>query len=172
MAEIGWVSATQAQAAIAEPLGVQLRPEPEGEQIGYFAEEVRRELIGRFGEKAVYEGGLTVRTSYVGGLSERWPKPRFRNGLVEYDRRHGWRGPLAHLATPPAAQTALAGTSEPPGVPSWQLAAVTAVDAGGADDRAEERRPRPHRVQRDELGPQGASDQRVGAGVRQAPPTW
>src|SRR5438067_9289807 len=63
MAEIGAVTPEQAKAAEAEPLQVHLRNGPEGEQTGYFTEEVRRELIGRFGEKAVYEGGLTVRTS-------------------------------------------------------------------------------------------------------------
>ena len=165
MAEMGYVTQAQAQAAIAEPLGVKLRPEPEGEQIGYFAEEVRRELIGRFGEKAVYEGGLTVRTSYVGGYQTMADRA-YHNGLVEYDRRHGWRGPLTHAATPQAAQTALAGMSEHPGVPSWKLAAVTAVDAGGA-----------HIVLKN--GTQGRiafsemswarkalSDQRVGAGPR------
>ena len=30
---------------------------------GYFAEEVRRELAARYGEKALYQGGLSVRTS-------------------------------------------------------------------------------------------------------------
>ncbi len=29
----------------------------------YFAEEVRRTLVARYGEKALYQGGLTVRTS-------------------------------------------------------------------------------------------------------------
>ena len=29
----------------------------------YFAEEVRRDLLARYGEKALYEGGLSVRTS-------------------------------------------------------------------------------------------------------------
>jgi len=51
MAEIGWVTPEQAKAAAAEPLHVHLRNGPEGEQNGYFTEEVRRELIGRFGER-------------------------------------------------------------------------------------------------------------------------
>src|SRR5439155_26090117 len=101
------------------------------EQAGYFSEEVRRELVGRFGEKAVYEGGLTVRTSYV-PVYQQMAETAFRKGLVEYDRRHGWRGPLAHLATGAAAQAALATVTEPPGIGSWQLAAVTAIDATGA----------------------------------------
>src|SRR5205814_1483757 len=56
MADVGWINAKRASAAIAEPLVVHLRnevlAEPAGGPSGYFAEEVRRELIGRFGEKA------------------------------------------------------------------------------------------------------------------------
>src|SRR6266849_8574875 len=118
MAELGWAGAAQAKAAMAEPLVVHLRPEPAADQMaaqnGYFAEEVRRELVGRFGEKTVYEGGLTVRTSYV-PVYQQMAETAFRNGLVEYDRRHGWRGPLAHLATGPAALAALSGMADPPG---------------------------------------------------------
>jgi penicillin-binding protein 1A len=131
MAEIGWITPEQAKAAMAEPLHAHLRSEPEGEQNGYFTEEVRRELIGRFGEKAVYEGGLTVRTSYTLAYQQ-MADTAFRNGLVEYDRRHGWRGPLQHLPTAAAAQAALPGIADPGGIGAWQLAAVTAVESGGA----------------------------------------
>ncbi len=135
MADVGWISAAQARMAMAEPLGVQLRSEPPGDQAGghsgYFTEEVRRELIARFGEKSVYEGGLTVRTSYVPAYQQ-MAETAFRNGLVAYDRRHGWRGPLAHLPSGAAAQAALFSMADPPGPDGWQLAAVTAIDGGGA----------------------------------------
>src|SRR5579862_3061762 len=133
MAELGWISAAQASAATAEKLGVELRAaaKPEPEHTGYFSEEVRRELIGRFGEKAVYGGGLRVRTSYSAAYQQ-MAETAFRRGLVEYDRRHGWRGPVAHYATGAAAQAALAGLAEPPGPADWQLAAVTGVDYAGA----------------------------------------
>src|SRR5206468_102616 len=80
--------------------------EPEPSQNGYFAEEVRRELIGRFGEKAVYEGGMRVHTSYTPNYQKQ-AETAFRNGLVDYDRRHGWRGPLAHLPNAAAAPAAV-----------------------------------------------------------------
>ncbi len=135
MAEVGWITRAQADAAIAEPLGVNMKSDLPGNPVnghdGYFAEEVRRELIGRFGEKAVYEGGLTVRTSYVPVYQE-MAETAFRNGLVEYDRRHGWRGPLAHLPSAAAAQAALSGMADPPAPSDWRLAAVTAIDGGGA----------------------------------------
>ena len=131
MAELGWISPTQAKTATAEPLAARPRPEPQREHFGYFAEEVRRELVGRFGEKTVYQGGMSVRTSYVPAY-QKMAETAFRNGLVEYDRRHGWRGPVARLGSGAAAQGALAGTADPPGIGGWQLAAVTATDTGGA----------------------------------------
>ena len=127
MAEVGWITAEQAKTATAEPLQVRIR-EPEGTQNGYFAEEVRRELIGRFGEKAVYESGMRVYTSYMPNY-QKMAETAFRNGLIEYDRRHGWRGALAHLPNAAAAVAALPGMADSPGIGKWQLAAVTAADA-------------------------------------------
>jgi len=172
MAEIGWITAEQAKAATAEPLNVHLRNGPEGEQTGYFAEEVRRELIGRFGEKAVYEGGLTVRTSYMPAYQQ-MADNAFRNGLVEYDRRHGWRGPIQHLPTAAAAQTALPGIADPGGIGAWQLAAVTAVETGGAQivlKKAGQGQNTQGQISLNELrwARRTLDDQRLGAGVRRA----
>jgi penicillin-binding protein 1A len=170
MADLGWISEKRAKAAIAEPLVVRLRSDPPGDQTGgqngYFSEEVRRELIGRFGEKAVYEGGLTVHTSYHPVYQE-MAETAFRRGLVEYDQRHGWRGPLLHLSSGAAAQGALSGTADPPGLGPWQLAAVTAIDAGGATVALKSGGS--GRIPLDELrwARRSLDDQRVGAGVRQ-----
>jgi penicillin-binding protein 1A len=166
MAEVGWITPAQAKAAMAEPLGVHLRSTPEGEQVGYFVEEVRRELVARFGDKMVYEGGLTVRTSYV-PVYQQMAETAFRNGLVEYDRRHGWRGPLAHLTSGAAAMSALPGMADPAGIGSWQLAAVTGLDAGGAQIVL--RRGGIGRIPLDELrwARRTQPDQRLGPAIRQ-----
>jgi penicillin-binding protein 1A len=132
MAEMGWLSAADAQAAKAQRLVLDPgSTEPDVGAAGYFVEDVRRELIARFGEKLVYEGGLKVETSYT-PADQTMAEKAFRDGLVAYDRRHGWRGPLQRLGNARAAMTALAGTPTPPAIPSWQLAAVTAIDPTGA----------------------------------------
>ena len=131
MADQSWLSRADADAAKAQPLEARPRAEPIPGDAGYFAEQVRRELIDRFGEKMAYEGGLIVRTSYV-PVYQAMAERAFRNGLVEYDRRHGWRGPLTHLATAQAAQAALSGIGDPTAMPSWRVAAVLGVDNGGA----------------------------------------
>src|SRR5690606_37359829 len=70
MVSNGHVTPAQAADAKALPLGlVTQRAETGSADAGYFLEEVRRELIERFGEQAedgpnrVYAGGLWVRTS-------------------------------------------------------------------------------------------------------------
>jgi penicillin-binding protein 1A len=115
----------------------------------------------------VYEGGLAVRTSYMPGYQQMADKA-FRNGLVDYDRRHGWRGALTHLPNGAAAQAALPGIADPPGSSGWQLAAVTAVEPGAAHIVL--KKGGPGRIPVNELrwARKTLDDQRLGGGVGRA----
>ena len=53
----------------------------------YFAEEVRRELAERYGDTALYKGGLAVRTS-LDPSYQSIADAVMREGLIRYDRRH------------------------------------------------------------------------------------
>jgi penicillin-binding protein 1A len=128
MAEDGHITAAEAQAAKAEPLVVQQRGGTETASADYFAEELRRELIGRFGEDALYKGGLSVRST-VDPQLQAIADEALRAGLAAYDRRHGWRGPLAQVDLGADWQAALAGVTPPPGLYDWSLAVVLAADA-------------------------------------------
>jgi membrane carboxypeptidase/penicillin-binding protein len=57
----------------------------------YFAEEVRREVHERYGEKKLYEGGLSVRTTLDPKLQV-MARKALVDGLVKYDEAQGWRG--------------------------------------------------------------------------------
>lgn len=98
----GYINPAQFAAADAEPLGTAPRHAPRNERAGsYFTEEVRRQLIGRFGETprdgpySVYAGGLWVRTSLDGRLQD-LAQQALRDGLLRYAAGRGWAGPLAH----------------------------------------------------------------------------
>jgi penicillin-binding protein 1A len=132
MAEDGYITVVEAEAAKAEPLVVRRRDETEYVTADYFAEEVRRELIERFGEHELYEGGLSVRTTVDPKLQDIAVRS-LRDGLTAYDRRHGWRGPIDHLAVTDDWQRSLAAMAIPPGSEVWQMAVVLQVAA----DRAE-----------------------------------
>jgi penicillin-binding protein 1A len=102
----------------------------------YYAEDVRRELVSRFGADATVQNGLMVRTSLDPAL-QAVAERVLRAGLVNYDRVHGgWRGPVAHLGAPAVDgwQANLAKVTRPAGMPDdWQLAMVLAVGSAQAE---------------------------------------
>jgi penicillin-binding protein 1A len=93
----GYISESAWKSAAATPLGTIRYGSNEKfrQQGGYFMEDVRRELIRRFGDNAkdgpnsVYAGGLWVRTSmnpkYQDAAAE-----ALRDGLVKFDSGRGW----------------------------------------------------------------------------------
>ncbi|HEV2188913.1 MAG TPA: penicillin-binding protein 1A [Stellaceae bacterium] len=134
MLENGDVTAAQAAAAKADPVTMHHRGETDTVTAAYFAEEVRRELIARFGEKMVYEGGLTVRTSLDPTLQAAADKA-LRDGLIAHDRANGgWRGAIDHIEPNGDWTTALAAQPLPAGAAAvgWQLAMVTHTEVDGA----------------------------------------
>ena len=63
----------------------------------FFKEELRREIISRFNEEKLYDGGLTIVTT----LNEDFQlksEIAFKNGLKNYTKRSGWNGPLTNLS--------------------------------------------------------------------------
>ncbi|MCP4922857.1 MAG: penicillin-binding protein 1A [bacterium] len=96
MLEEGAITPAEALTAKQEPIHLKLRDTSSSVKASYFAEEVRRELSNQFGEDVLYEGGLAVRTTLDPKLQKICERT-LRQGLLTYDRRHGWRGPLASL---------------------------------------------------------------------------
>jgi len=64
----------------------------------YFAEEVRRTLVSRYGEDKLYGGGLSVRTTLDPELQE-LARKALREGLLRYERKLGFRGPVEKIST-------------------------------------------------------------------------
>lgn len=90
MREDGYISDEQAKEASEKPLIVTNKHFGYLKDSEYFSEEVRRLLQKSLGEDAVFEGGLMVRTTVDPELQQLATKS-FRNGLLAYDRRHGYR---------------------------------------------------------------------------------
>ena len=98
-----FVSKEEAEAAKAMPLGViPNRSQARKVDAGYFMEEVRRQLIDKYGEKAedgphsVYAGGLWVRTSLDPEL-QKAARDALRAGLLRFHSGRGWTGPIARI---------------------------------------------------------------------------
>jgi penicillin-binding protein 1A len=92
----GFITKEQADAAVAMDLELNVTPLASGEKAPFFAEHVRRDLLDRFGERQLYEGGLAAITTLDLDL-QRHAEKAIRDGLRAYDRRHGWRGPIGRL---------------------------------------------------------------------------
>jgi penicillin-binding protein 1A len=132
MLEEGYVDRDTAELAKHSALRVIPRTATEFVEADYFVEEVRRELADRFGEDQLYEGGLSVRTTLDSRL-QGFAEQTLRQGLITYDRRHGWRGPLTNIAVDHGWFGPLRGVKRPLGVDEWPLAVVLGVDEVGVD---------------------------------------
>jgi penicillin-binding protein 1A len=131
LAEDHVITAAQAAASKAEPIvPSEFHRPPPIPGADWFTEDVRRQLIARFGQEATTTGGLMVRTSMDPALQIAAEKS-LRDGLMAYDRKMGgWRGAVAHLSLAPADfetkwPAALNEVARPPGMlPHWKLAVI------------------------------------------------
>ena len=135
MVENGYVSTEEAAAAKAEPLNV--TPRSRGTHLfasEYFSEEVRRTLAAMYGEKGLYTGGLSVRSTLDPKLQV-IARKALMDGLIEFDhRRGGWRGPVATISLGAGDWGAELGKIEAlSDVPEWRLAVVLSVSSEGAE---------------------------------------
>ena len=131
MLEDGYISQAEAQQAKSEKLQYRRRGATEVAQADFFAEEVRRNLMAAYGEKALYDGGLTVSTTLDPAIQS-VADTALRNGLIAYDRRHGWRGPWAKIPDMSVWEEEFARIAQRrplTGPSTWQLAVVSKVEA-------------------------------------------
>lgn len=121
----GFITKDEMTAADADPLIAKDRYAPSAVPDGdYFAEEVRRTIIDHYGEDAVIKGGLAVRTT-VDPNYQHIATDSLRYALMQYDQRHGWRGPIAHVEPGADWAPALAHVARPAAaLDEWQMAVV------------------------------------------------
>src|SRR4051812_29529006 len=101
MRDVGWLSEDQYKKAVAEPL--RLNPnqrETFALKADYVAEMARVAIYEQFGEPA-YVSGLRVYTT-IKRKDQEAANESLRNGVLEYDRRHGYRGPEGFHSLPEA----------------------------------------------------------------------
>jgi penicillin-binding protein 1A len=132
MAEEGYVSAAELREEQSRPVSTRLRGETEVVRAEWFTEELRRGLLVQYGEKGLYEGGLSVRSTLDTEM-QRIGEMAVRNGLLAFDRRHGWRGPIEKLNPAGDLRQQLAQLQVAGLLSSWRTAAVRSVDASGAE---------------------------------------
>ncbi len=139
MEKNGWITPAQRAAAVAMPLGTVAAHGSsfDARAGGYYMEEVRRRLIGLFGEKAddgpnsVYAGGLWVRSPYDPVVQDS-VATALRNGLLRFDAGRGWSGPVGHINIDNGWERELAASYIDVDYAEWRVAVITSRTASDA----------------------------------------
>ncbi len=133
MAEAGWATRAQVEAAKAEDLKVQ--PEPtraKYRDADYFVEEVRRTGLAKL--PRLNEGGYYMRTTLDPRLQSA-ARTALMDGLENYDYRHGWRGAFGHVTTLEGWEAVAKKSVTPAERRTWLQAVVTSASGGNVEVR-------------------------------------
>jgi penicillin-binding protein 1A len=126
--ENGWIKQADADIARKDPLVVTSRTNAAHIFAGeYFAEEVRRDIFERYGEKKLYEGGLSVRTT-LDPKMQVMARKTMAAGLVNYDEAQGWRGASSKLDISGDWGVKLADIKSLSDISPWRMAVVLEVN--------------------------------------------
>jgi penicillin-binding protein 1A len=142
MVAAGKITDEEANKWRARPVTVRQRPDYFHTLSPYFTEHVRRDVIKRYGEKKLLEGGLQLETTLVPWI-DRAAQENVDFSARKLDKRQGWRGPVAHLVGAAAAEfrrrVAARYGAEPPAEGRLYLGLVEGVTQdGGAKVRVGE----------------------------------
>jgi len=96
MYEEGYITFETAENAKKTPIKLERKSSSQTVKADFFAEAVRRRVAEQYGPTVLYEGGLYIRTTLDPKL-QIIAEDAFRTGLMQYDRRHGYRGAIAKL---------------------------------------------------------------------------
>ncbi len=125
-----YITQEQADAALKTKIEV-FKRQPSTLVGNYFVEEVRREMLEKYGDKKMARGGYVVRSTLDPRLQAAADKA-LQGGLLAFDRRHGWRGPVKNINDGTKAwandwKKKLAKVEPPAGHGDWPLALVLEV---------------------------------------------
>ncbi len=96
--ENSYISNTEYRELKKKPIITKKRKIKLLEEANFYSEEVRRIVNKTYGYDELYKGGLSIRTP-LNSYYQIEALNALRSGLEEYDRRHGWRGPITNLNT-------------------------------------------------------------------------
>ena len=96
MKEDGIIEKTDAIKASLKPIEKINKEKKKSIYAPYFIEEVRRKIIDDYGENSLYREGLNIITT-IDPVLQSFAIESLRNGIEEYDKRSGWRGPIQNI---------------------------------------------------------------------------
>lgn len=130
MYALDFITENEFEAGKAEELIMRARTGDVRFKADYFEEAVRRQVNDKYGNKTLYEGGLSVRTTLEPRL-QAMAETALRQGLENYDRRHGWRGAITKLSISSGWKERLNEIHRPLGMQGWQHAVIYDLQGDG-----------------------------------------
>src|SRR5580693_9381510 len=127
MIEDGYITQADGDQARKQPLEITVRPT--GAHVfaaEYFTEEVRRYVFDNYGEKKLYEGGLSVRTTLDPKIQV-MARQAMINGLVNFDEAQGYRGAITKIDISGDWGVKLADVKSLSDIDPWRMAVVLEV---------------------------------------------
>ena len=88
-----FINSAQYNSFIREEIKLKKRKKILLENSLYYVEDVRKDILDKFGYDKVYKEGLNIKTPLDLNL-QTIATEALRDGLIAYDKRKGWRGPL------------------------------------------------------------------------------
>ena len=126
MYDDGYITEKEARDSINEPLKLVKQDKVQTLDADYYAEQVRSEVIGMFGEEYFYTAGLTI-ISCVDSKLQESAANALRFGIKTYDMKRGYRGPLRNIPLT-NWQKDLEALPRPVGLRHYKLAVVLNVE--------------------------------------------
>jgi len=96
MVKEGYITRAEADYARAAPIVIQPLKKVNADQSAYFLEQVRMQLVEKYGEERLYKDGLKIYTT-MNGEMQRAAYDSVVNGLKALDKRQGFRGAAKYL---------------------------------------------------------------------------
>ena len=93
--ENNFINNAQYSSYIKADINLKKRKKIYLEDARYYVEDIRKDILDKFGFDKVYKDGLNIKTPLNLNLQS-IATTALRNGLMNYDKRKGWRGPLTN----------------------------------------------------------------------------
>jgi len=96
MVKEGYITQAEADYAKATPIVIQPLKKVNAEQSAYFLEQVRQQLVEKYGEERLYKDGLKIYTT-MNAEMQKGAYDAVVSGLKALDKRQGFRGAAKYL---------------------------------------------------------------------------
>ncbi len=124
--ENGFIDNNEHSKLINSKIRLQKRKRIYLEDSRYYVEDVRKDVIDKYGYDKVYKQGFNIKTPLDLEL-QKIATQSLRNGLQKFDKRKGWRGPLSNKKKYKNWKNDLKDLNLEKSL-GWELAIVTRID--------------------------------------------